>query len=1838
MKQSTKLLSMILALVMAFSCMTVIGSATKEDVTKDKMTYDSVDDAILSAEQAATVLFNYLDASVMPDLGVKDLSVLGTLDLTSIDNAVSSIYNLLNNGTVGFLAISVTDLKNLTAGKDILKGVQRSGGDLNVAYALFNYLGADGTVKVVKKAPYGLLTKNGISLGGLNSIVKTFADLSEINGILTDINGYVTKMVYDLLIHGSYKEGYENNSYPSAEDLGGTLPAGLTTIDSIIDMAVAGLLTSPQDYEWDEVTPTLKNWDMNSYVMPTFANKYTAATAATYLSLSDPSNSIFALLDKVAPYAIYDLGINPLNNNLKKALFDAVEADAKEIDISKVPADAKTAFEADKEDGTESYITYISYDKIFKSSDGEWYYTTLKNSEKIGSNGEPETDKDGNVVIEKVRKYYRINTASANSFFDLINWDWNITAPNPAVEGSATGAINELDYAALIRQYGSITQALNHLVYIVAENALSDYAGKYFNKVVYGNENAGNPIWKDGATSAPEDNSTVFLKNVERIVKFLLAEYADKIFGEDSPYVDWEYSDVENMTLVELIAHIGPTFFEDAMPQLIMPKDENGLVAFHDGVQILEFGAIVIREFMTEITPDVNYDAQIFAAGTLTSADGRQFASHSADEWFDLILNMGMDIAYTYLNQITNFNKAIPTQTITAERWQGMLDEAILWAVGYVSSADGANGVLKGISKNEVEKVPGPLNKLSYILNTILPLGFVNGCTTEAYDLDVEVLFNKIKDLFQNFNLDTIVSLFGRNTDAKTNILNKGDVVTTLLDVVDNILALVLRAQLLGTHESVNALLQSANLSTVIANLLYQLKASAPALLTSALPVVCKLIPDLGGEQELGEPSIALGHTVNLSNGAANGNTFKITNGSTGLWRGYKDASGNTLKDTHYSIRIKSVSAYNFDGSASPYITSISLDKTELGYSEAATVTYNAANVTQEMVGALVRFDVVYSILDEDGNALAGKEFTKSQYVWMNYNGSTDEDNTETNAFNKNKTRMGTRNLQYIDINNIESDLENTGAVFLVHEGDGQLRNYAISGTTTYGITPGSTTICDENGNPVDTSKDYLGNNTNRDFPRIYIFKNDINKCRKGGKEEDGDKYLNVSGASFDEAAWKASNPQEGGTIEIPFHFYAERWNLFGSKKTDTYQGDANLTIKYYNSANVKLLTDLVNEEAKIGRVKAEYHTDDATYYADRLLRTSEVSKDLLKETTSTATAWIDDDENVYAESQVTNIVTTNYKVNGKDTGIVESVTGTVVSGDTKIAVKKVTTLNGKEVWERYLSDLEIGMRGAWQGKWNNDSLFNQGTLYKNLYISTTEVQFLKLTDLELAAAGTGTLDTAVDALEAQLDAVEAQYSDTQDYTDYMMYRWNRYNSVREDARSIVDKKKAAAPSVPDSKFFPYSSVTETEIMGILSNSDNAGIIGSYVDSDGGSFISALLEDYTADEMLVRNKELENAKSRYANVTALDVAQASNLLSRIPARLIARYSDASGKKTVVKTHLANEIASANAMIGKVNVDEFGDPKYTDRSWNIYIKALEAAEALNADANATQMQIFDTKWALLIARNGLVLLADEADYSELEELIAQANNALAHQDLYENTAKDFGAVLAELGFGYDAEGEAIQVALANGDKVNLFPGSAEEVNHNGYDWTDQKKIDRAATALKEALAKLKFKGSNVGFADGSDTVKDIVLVEADEKAGVEEVKLSSVAKIGAKLDAAAVKALFTATGSEDAIVSADVNYSAAQYDIDGFVGTNATITYYKTIDSVKVPVATIKLVVEGDVNGDGVVNVLDASIVQVVSTEHAELEGAYLVAGNMLGDIKAGIDRDDYIQVVNKALA
>ncbi len=1758
MKQSTKLLSLLFALVMAFSCMAVIGNAYKADVTMDKMQYDAVDDAIISAEQGATIILNYLDSQVMPGLGTMDLSILGKLDLTSIDNALSSIYDLLNGSTVGFVAVSVSDLKNLTNGKDNLKNVRRSGGDLNVVYALLNFLGDDDVVKTVKKAPYGLLTDDGINLGWLNGIVKGFVDLSSINDILTDIPGFATRAVFDMLVYGSY--GYEKD----AEDLGNKLPTEVDTIDEILTQAIVGLLMNPQDYTWEGDT---KVWDMNSKVMPTIA-AYDVATVRSYFSISDGSNSIFALLDKLAPFAIYDLGINPLNNNLKKALMEAVEADVNEISLDKVPADAQAAFELDKEPGQESYVTYISYDKIFHSEeDGDWYYTTLGNKTVLGDDNLPVLDEEGNEQTVKVREFYKINMAAANEFADLINWDWELFAPVP-LSGDADEEVNEINYEAIITKYGSIAQSLNHLVYIVFNNALTEDTIADF-------EATTGATWLDGATSEDAGNGkTIFVDNVERLLKYLLANYADKIFGADSEYVDWEYSDVADMSIVELVAHIGPTFFEDVMPQLIIPKNEEGRAAFHDGVQIVEFGALVLREFMTEIAPQANYDSFIFAEGTLTSAEGRQFAEHSADEWVNIILNMGMDIAVTYLTNLTNFNDyckkhfgdtnfnvsqwmldsvADESYVLGQGRWEIILDTAILWAVEYVGTADRTGGILKDINFNKVNAVSGPLNKLSYILNTILPLGFVNGCTSDAYDLDVQMLFDRLMDLVKNFNLDALVGLFGRNTDSSYNLFTTAPLVQGVLDLVNRILSLVLRTNLLPVTSSVSGLLTNDNLSTIIATLLNSLESIKVELLTSALPAVCKLVKLFGGEQEMGTPQITLPDTLVASSGSLSG-SFTITNGSTGLWRGYRDANGNLFKDKQYTYDIKSVKAYNYDGSASSVITGIGLDKTNVDYGDKATASFNVSGVTG--AGAIQRVDIVYTVNDEDGDVMAdGKQFTISKYVWISYNPS-EEGQYNEKEYNTGSNTLTVKVKKALFVNNDPDTLVDT-----INNTD---VGSAVKPKTLISYKVGIKSEQTLNGVYVGATPGYDSSSTSA---------------------RDDTLYLQVT----NEATAKTFAKTPGASMTFTVSY-----------KASTSNGTSDMKVVFFDGVNLNNLKSVVGSETNKMRKAAEYNTAAGTYsYADRLLRTKDWNDDQLQETTSTMTAWIDADENEYAESAVSNI-----EIAKDDAGNVTGKSGFVTVNGKEVAVKLVTKLDNGTVWNNYVAALQNGIQAAWQ-VWNSQSVHTQKACYDALRMASTEVDFIKLSDEELALLGDN-IDGAVVELEAVLDASEATYSDDKDYTDYRMYRWNRYNDAREDARDIINAYKSTQRTSDDlNKYFPYASIYPSELAKLVKGDKYE------------NYINALLEDFDAETAARNAEDLKNAKNHYAGYTALDVAQAENLVTRMGPRLLTRDHG------VIDIHLANEVASAKAMITDESL-------YTARSWAKYEAALAAAEELLADSGKTQMEIFDTKWELLTCRNELVYVEDEADYSELEALIDQAETALANASLYENTNKEFGQVLAELGY-HDFDG------------TQLFYGSALWTNAEPYDYNDQDVVDDAADALKEALARLKFKGLTITDANGNvNTSTGILSTDDAETEEIEATITATIATIAAEMDADAVKDLFKVTannatvGKENITVSNDLHYTI-DTDLPGFAGTNSVVTFYTVQGDIKIPVATVRIVVEADINGDGAVDVLDAAYENLVQTEKTKLEGCFLLAGDLFGSDRK-ITADDYSAVVNAVKA
>ena len=1729
-----------------------------------------------------------VDNDLLADMEAIDLSILGELRLNSIDNICADISDL----TGGFVWSIGKGLLGDLGDMDFspIKDKSRSQGDFQMLLNVLALVGNDNNSNILSKAAYGMSGGNGIDLG----LIASFMDLDDLLGaggeeMLQDLPKLLKSLVYDMVIYGSY--GYDKDF----EELGNTLPAAVDTLDEMVAQAIGGLLVYPQDYDYVD---GVKVWNEDSVLMPTLAAKgFAEVSAMTKIT----ENSIFGLLDKIAPYALYDLGVNALNNNLKKELLEAVEVEFNEIDVATLPALVAADFEVDAADGEESYVNYIAYDRIYQDGD-VFYYTTLKN-EVVMEGGEPVLDEEGNEVSERIRKYYKANTGSANDFYDLIDFGWEFVAPAPGAEEDADefalDNLSSINYKALIAEYGSIMESLNHLLYVVFETAVKQDVKDYFADMT-------GDYWVDGATTEKyADGTSIFMDNASRLLKYLLAEHADKIFGSDSPYVAWEYEDIADYELLDIVAIIGPVLFEDAMPQLIMPKNADGTYAFHEGVQVLEFGAIIFREFVTEIAPNVNYDKYIFAEGTVTSANDRQFKVQDSEAWFNIILNMGLDIGYTYLNNLTNFNTAIPAQGVTEARWKDMLGAAVTWAASYVS--DGTNSVIHGFEPAKLAAYSDPLDKFSYVLNTILPLGFICGCTTESFAFDVSVVFDKLKVLLTTFDLTEVASLFGRN-DQAYNALADVNLLDAIIDLVNDIVNLVLPINengegytgLLQGYDagSIDAIVTQANLKITVQQLLNALHVQGGDLLNCGLPVLAMFIPGWGTEQSFNEPQISLERAIDLTNGATTAAvTVKVRNASDGVWRHYKDAAGNEYTDEQYKIKIKNVvvnDQFGETGTSSYVSVSYTADQV-VDYGATGSFTYTAANVPES--GALVRFKVGYQVLDESGATMSnGKIFYSESYAWLNYN---PENAGQETYFNNNGS------LTYAAIYSPRYVPLSSATDYIPEIITGKFgRDYKLFTSSQEGAITASTATVDgiTFGN---VSMKFSNSSGGRYFNDLKQFKTyTVQATNEDGEEQSGSgNALTISG-SVNEATWKAANKTSGSS---------STWSIT-LKAKGTNNGPHNLTLYYYDDVYQSKLASLAASEMGALRLAADYNLSGKVY-ANSLLEsentTDEDGEIVYRDTNFTETAWIaNTDAGKWAGSYtaangstITETVTT-YAESAVTITDEEGENGYVMDGEDKINVKKVTVIDCATAVNAYVPAFIAGVQGGMQA-WNANSVYDFQARYENLYVTSNDVKYCRKDAIQVVNEGNGdNIDAAVDALKADLAASEAEYSDAKDYTDYKMYRWNRYNDARDDAAYYInlkdDAKNATVAEIDET--FPYTWINEDDLRVLVAGD-------KYED-----FIVALLEPMDEEKIEETAKWLESRKEEYQTRQLLDVEMAANYLDNMGSRLLARDHG------VITTYLADEIASADAMVK-------AESAYTARSWAKYETAYNNAKAVLA--NPTQMTVFDAKYELMCCRNELVLVENEADYSELEALIAQATQALANANLYDNTNKEFGQVLAELGYK-DFEN-------ADGDTIQLFPGSALYVNTEPYGVDEQGAIDAAARELKEALARLKFKGLNITGAG----VATEVIVPGDEEAGIEDIT-ATIARIDPELDADAVKAILGATAAsanvtKDLItVSNDVNYTV-DTDLEGLTGTNATVTFYTLVGGVKVPVATVKIVVEADVNGDGAIDVLDAARVELVSNENAELEGCYFLAGN-LDAATEEIVAADYAAVVNKILA
>ena len=409
---------------------------------------------------------------------------------------------------------------------------------------------------------------------------------------------------------------------------------------------------------------------------------------------------------------------------------------------------------------------------------------------------------------------------------------------------------------------------------------------------------------------------------------------------------------------------------------------------------------------------------------------------------------------------------------------------------------------------------------------------------------------------------------------------------------------------------------------------------------------------------------------------------------------------------------------------------------------------------------------------------------------------------------------------------------------------------------------------------------------------------------------------------------------------------------------------------------------------------------------------------------------------------------------------------------------------------------------------------------------------------------------------------------------------------------AIIDAYKG--PVAPE-KYIDGSSLSEAEITAIA-NKANA------------TYKSAIVASMKAPSTEAQNAYMDAVKAYKApSYSELEVLNS--------AKNIAWYASFL-KSAAVKTEkqfLAKEIAAAKAQ-------GYKEADYTAGSYARYTKALAAAEALNANANALQSEVFDVKYELEIAQRALMPKSASAleagAYTELEAVIAQAKSIFTENSAYTFDASKadglteteaYAKLVSVLGYEYTDE---------KGNTANLYSGSAENyaANDRFYSNVVAAQIDAVITNLKNAMAPFVCKyvavPTTAGSGEGVSVTESASLIT-----GVTPGSLATADDVLARV-----------TAKDSSATTLNVAANAA-----GLYGTGATATL--SLKSSGAPVAIYTVVIYGDVNGDGVVDGFDASSMDLAINNKAALTGAYKTAGGLA---TGKVDLANYGLVVDAA--
>lgn len=1008
MKKSTKLLSVILAVVMIFSTMSVMAFAAKTKYqTSDNLTAldaYSPDGAVtrLSTEERMSVVFDFLDVTLAAaniNMGevINTAGLRLVIDLRSVNalcGTIDSAQALLNNGLVklvkGLLGIvKDANLKNWKSGMTREKNAQ-----LDIVNGIATLL--NDNAGLVKK----VINDGKLDVG----IIGNFVDISGVNKYLSDLPGMLKGLVYpmfarvddDMELINTYSTTTENpdtliknvlinamskpQSYTSyKEDASGNCISNHIALPKSAEAGLRDYYVKGSDskgayievFEYDTAKKTYVSQDEKYYKTEetdmegngTGVYVYTNASGENVkyyvkdsyflpsLATSDKVSEIFNLDSNTLVSALYQVApyvfkdLAPVVLNGSVKMLLAQWFGAEKTELFGGKASEATAVLAKLPPDVKAF-----YSKAAGAYNWEWSDFT------IGS--------DGNGYYRLVSKdgltetWLKFDMSTANSFAKLINWNYTISGdfvnefmPTAANDGSVT---------ASAAGYTTVLASLNDFVGKAIDTILSDTAKAAIN-------------WTKG------DNSNL-VPNLRKALQYVAAYNPEYLFGTGYETVYAGYYDTvvdKSASDQDVVTALGAIGVKALMPQIILPS-----AAELKGQNVTALLACVIRELATQFVPTYNYDALIYADyNSKTLVKGKD-----SGYWLDVIFTMGTDIGMKYLSKLADLGSdkaggysvaASKTYKLAdfeknTRAWEDTIDWIIDWAL--TSDNEWCWKFQKLINTGDLDldlaKAQDPWVKLDKIIRDVLPVEkIINETAADGKTFLETVLREDIIDRLLNLDVSKLLgtnSVTGIFNIPANSTLRTEAMYPAVFRIVRELLNKVLgkvcgnTALIADSYNSIDAILQKSAIANLAEKLILGIAYAVQSggLLDVALPIVNFFLGWTTNAQSYAEPKLTIDkgtlNYVQLKNGQMN-TTLKVTNASAGMILKHGDTY-----DHPYMLTLKSVTVNDTE--------MLKNGETTLSPYESTDVTLNAAVPTD----SLVKVTAVYSFSFKDGTAYDG--------------------------------------------------------------------------------------------------------------------------------------------------------------------------------------------------------------------------------------------------------------------------------------------------------------------------------------------------------------------------------------------------------------------------------------------------------------------------------------------------------------------------------------------------------------------------------------------------------------------------------------------------------------------------------------------------------------------------------------------------------------------------------------------------------------------------------------------------------------------------------------------------